>query len=82
MSASSQRSTPGEVIDLEGVRALVTGGTSGLGLAMARALACADHWVGYNGLTVEGFMHMRPASPPSVTRRTWRCHACIGSPRS
>ncbi|CAN5510328.1 N/A [soil metagenome] len=49
--------------DLTGVRVLVTGGTSGLGLAMVRALAGAGATVAFTGRTADGVKEVASGIP-------------------
>ena len=52
--------------DLTGVRVLVTGGTSGLGLAMVRALAGAGARVALTGRTAQVVEEVASAIPGAV----------------
>ena len=61
---SDVRATP----VLEGVRALVTGGTSGLGFAMSQALAEAGARVALTGRTEQRVRMLPPRSPEAPTR--------------
>jgi NAD(P)-dependent dehydrogenase (short-subunit alcohol dehydrogenase family) len=76
---------PGSAPELEGVRVLVTGGTSGLGFAMGRALAQADlagTGIDVNLLLPGGATRtgMTPDSAPEELRTTWLDPAIMGPP--
>ena len=69
VSGVTEPSDPRATPVLEGVRALVTGGTSGLGFAMSQALAEAGARVALTGRTEQRARSssMLPASPAAFS---------------
>jgi NAD(P)-dependent dehydrogenase (short-subunit alcohol dehydrogenase family) len=63
---STTRAPDEQAVDLTGTTALVTGGTSGLGLAMVRALAGAGAAVAFTGRHTEKVRHVEATVPGAL----------------